>query len=249
MNKRLISIGETAKILSVSLDTLRLWEKKGILLSFRPTPTSKRYYRTEDIDNFLRKDIEINIDDLITLAKKWVFDKSPTSLDPSLQCKTSDVFQARLQRFGFELNNVQRLKDISPLIVAVCGEIGNNSYNHNIGNWSDMQGVFFGYKIKDRQIVIADRGRGILETLKRVVPSLKNDQEALRVAFTEYISGRAPENRGNGLKFVKDVVSSNFPRLTFYTGNAKLELKKGMKELEIEEMNDSFHGCMAIIYF
>ncbi len=51
-------------------------------------------------------------------------------------------------------------------------------------------------------IIIADRGRGIMETLKKVKPGLANDMDALTVVFTERISGRAPEARGNGLKFV-----------------------------------------------
>lgn len=53
MNTQLITIAEAAKKLSVSMDTLRDWDTKGILKSFRPTPTGKRLYRTEDIENFI----------------------------------------------------------------------------------------------------------------------------------------------------------------------------------------------------
>ncbi len=55
MEKKLLSIGETAKLIGVSIDTLRQWDKNGILPSFRPSEASKRYYRKEDIDSFLSK--------------------------------------------------------------------------------------------------------------------------------------------------------------------------------------------------
>lgn len=249
MSKRLYSIGETAKFLGVSIDTLRLWDKKNILLSFRPSPESKRYYRKEDIDNFLAKDKQPYEGDLASMAKDWAFAELPTTIHSSLYCETSDIFSARLQRFGLELSRIPELKDIFSLVVAIAGEIGNNSYNHNIGNWPDMSGVLFAYNIQNRQVVLADRGQGILKTLKRVIPELSNDHEALNTAFTEYVSGRAPENRGNGLKFVKDVVLSNPISLQFYSGDAQLVLTENASEFNIEDSNTSFHGCVAIINY
>ncbi|MBI2340335.1 MAG: hypothetical protein HYU99_08235 [Deltaproteobacteria bacterium] len=69
-------------------------------------------------------------------------------------------------------------------------------------------------------IVIADRGQGILSSLKRVLPSLKDDQEALETAFEKKLSGRAPEKRGNGLKFVRGVIHGNSSKgLLFLSGN------------------------------
>ena len=63
--------------------------------------------------------------------------------------------------------------------------------------------------MRKRYIVLADRGLGILETLKQVRPTLKTHIEAVNVAFTEILSGRAPEKRGNGLKFVREVTFTN----------------------------------------
>lgn len=246
MDQKLLSIGEASTLLGVSVDTLREWDRKGVLPSFRPLPTSKRYYRKEDIDNFLKGKRPI---DLIGMAKEWISSKPATELPSSLYCKTSDIFSARLQHFGIEIENISEIKDIFPLIIAITGEIGNNSYNHNIYNWPDIPGTFFGYDLTKRVIVLADRGQGILKTLKRVLPKLKNDQDALRVAFTEYITGRAPEERGNGLKFVRDVVIANPIHLVLQTGNAELDLKKGDSELNITKTNSSLRGCIAIIQF
>lgn len=249
MGKKLLSIGETAELLGVSIDTLREWDKNNILSSFRPSPSSKRYYRSDDIDNFLKRDTKTEEEDIVTLAREWATNKSSIAIPSSFYCETNDVFSARLQSFSMQLERMPELKEIFPLIVAIVGEIGNNSYNHNIGNWPDVSGVFFAYNLDKRQIVLADRGRGILKTLERVVPTLRTDAEALETAFTKYISGRAPEDRGNGLKFVRDVIFANPFQLQFYTGNAELELKQNTNELNIKTTNIKFHGCIAIIHY
>ncbi|MDP2643084.1 MAG: MerR family DNA-binding transcriptional regulator [Candidatus Peregrinibacteria bacterium] len=249
MAKKLLSIGETSELLGISIDTLRQWDEKQILSSFRPSPSGNRYYRMEDIENFLKKDTKNKEENIANLAQEWATNKAPISIPASFYCETNDVFSARLQSLSILLERLPKLKEIFPLIIAIVGEIGNNSYNHNIGNWPDVPGIFFAYSLDKRQIVLADRGRGILKTLQRVVPNLKTDKEALNIAFTKYISGRAPENRGNGLKFVKDVISENPFQLQFYTGNAETELKQNTTELNIKTLDTKFHGCIAIIQY
>lgn len=242
-NKSFLTIREAAKTLGVSIDTLRRWDKKGSLRSIRPTPTSHRYYQKEEISNLLPKN------DLLNLAKNWAVSQKSTIPQQENYCETSDVFNARLERMGRELGKTKELEKIFPLIVAIAGEIGNNSFNHNIGNWPDTPGIFFGYSLSKRQIILADRGQGILKTLKKVRPLLKNDEEALRTAFTEFISSRAPEDRGNGLKFVKNVVMENNLSLLFQSGDAELHLKKDDKKLDIKGTAPYFHGCIAVINF
>ena len=101
---------------------------------------------------------------------------------------------------------------------------------------------------RKKQIVLADRGRGVLKTLRSVKPSIKNYKEALRVAFTEIISARAPEARGNGLKFVREVVSTNPIQLLFYSGNAQVSITDS-KDLKIENIEKYYSGCLAAITF
>lgn len=249
MTNKLLTIGETAQLLGISVDTLRVWDKNNILPSFRPDPSGHRYYRRGDIENFLRKPVKNEEKDIVSLGKEWAMAKSPIAISTSFYCETNDTFSARLQSFSIKLERNVELKEIFPLIIAITGEIGNNSYNHNIGNWPDVPGIFFSYNLEGRLVVLADRGRGILKTLEPVLPDLKTDEEALKIAFTKYISGRAPEDRGNGLKFVKDVVFSNPFQLKFYTGNAALELNQNATELNIKTSNTQFHGCIAIIHY
>ena len=57
-------------------------------------------------------------------------------------------------------------------------------------------------------ICIADREQGIFQSLIKVHPELIDEQTALHAAFETIISGRSPEQRGNGLKFVKHNLST-----------------------------------------
>jgi len=161
-------------------------------------------------------------------------------------CPTRDIFQARLDKMLDGLLKSPIPENDAYIFSAIAGEIGNNSFDHNLGSWPDIMGIFFCYVIGEGKIkaVLADRGQGILKTLKVVKPDLQTDREALKVAFTEKISGRAPENRGNGLKFVRENIQNRKMRLIFSSGNAKIELNDKMK---IFETGQKINGCLAII--
>ena len=165
-------------------------------------------------------------------------------------CPDSLIFKARLSRLETDLSKIDEVKNIFPLITAIVGEIGNNSYDHNLGNWPDIRGIYFAYDVNKKQIVLADRGQGLLKTLRKVKPELKNDEEALEVAFTEIISSRMPEARGNGLKFVRQVISDNSSfSLEFYSGSAKLSIKQGSENLNIKNSDINYSGCISLIKF
>ena len=242
MDPDLIKIGDAAATLGVSVDTLRRWDKSGRFSSIRNVPAGYRYYS--------KKAVEIYLNDLLKLATDWIF--SGEEIPAHFYCKDSSIFQARLSRMQDQLGAVdnEEVKNNFPLVVAVAGEIGDNSFGHNLGNWPDIPGIFFGYDINKRQVVLADRGQGILQTLKRVRPELIDDRQALKVAFTEIVSGRAPEERGNGLKFVRRVVIKSLSGLFFQSGNAQLELKKGDSEdLRVNQAQKYFRGCLASLVF
>lgn len=110
-------------------------------------------------------------------------------------------------------------------------------------------GVFFTYSMRNRKIVLADRGQGVLTTLKQVRPHLTTAREALTVAFTETISGRYPETRGNGLKFVRSIIVKHPLSLFFRSGDSQLHLAQGDKEITPEPSLKSISGCFAVISF
>ena len=237
--RELITIGEAAEILGVSIDTLRRWDKNGKL---NPAKISDAGYRL-----YYRSQVELFLDDLFGLAKDWVL--KGTEMPSRFYCSNGAVFQTRLIQMQDLLMGVTELSSIFSLVVAVAGEIGNNSFDHNLGNWPDTPGIFFAYDIHKRNVVLADRGLGVLTTLKRVKPELNTDEEALRVAFTEILSGRSPESRGNGLKFVRKIVAENPIGLLFQSGDAELTLSKDSDKLNLRSLPKSFRGCLALITF
>lgn len=234
-----ITISKAAEILGVSVDTLRRWDKDGKL---SPVKTSEAGYRL-----YARSQINLFLDELFGLAKEWVLNDTP--IPPKFYYSNSATFQTALTQMQDLLVSVKELDPIFSLLVAVSGEIGNNSFDHNLGNWPDTPGIFFAYDIHKRTIILADRGRGVLTTLKRVKPELHTDEEALQVAFTEIVSGRAPESRGNGLKFVRKIVAENPIGLLFQSGAAQLTLTKDSDVLDIQHLPAPFHGCLALITF
>ncbi len=239
MDEKLLTIREAAEFLSVSIDTLRRWEKSGKLAAVKKPGGTHRFYR--------KTDLEVFSVDLLNLAKRWAI--SGGEAPPEFYCSNKAVFQTRLIKMQDLLIRSGKEGALFSLIVAIAGEIGNNSFDHNLGNWPDVPGVFFGFDINKGMVVLADRGLGILETLRRVRPDLKDHTESMIVAFTEIVSGREPEKRGNGLKFVRKVIAENSIDLFFQSGDTELWLDKNNANLRIAISPENIRGCLAVITF
>lgn len=241
VNKDILNIREASIFIGISIDTLRRWDKSGRLVAIRGGKGSHRFYKKSDLELFLK--------DPFALAKAWVFAVSPLEPEKDFYCSNSSIFQARLAGLEHTLKNINEFSSVFSLITSVAGEIGNNSFDHNLGSWPDTPGIFFAYDINKRMVVLADRGNGILQTLKRVKPELQGHIHALKVAFTEVITGRAPEKRGNGLKFVRNAVAASGINLIFQTGDAQLMLKSHSNKLYLKKTDCDFHGCIALVRF
>lgn len=239
MNDDLITIGQAAEILGVSIDTLRRWDESGKLVAIRKGGGTHRYYR--------EKELEIFASDLFKFASEWI--SSKIEFPERFYCQTSAIFQARLIKMEQLLMQKPGYEKLFSLIVLVAGEIGDNSFAHNLGKWPDMAGIFFGYDLEKRIIALADRGLGVLKTLRQVRPELPNHTAAVEVAFTEFISGRAPEKRGNGLKLVREVVASNPINLFFASGDAEVRMQDQRKDFRVTRGTDMINGCLVKIEF
>jgi len=169
----------------------------------------------------------------------WIVKPSVSVLNTQYQCESRDIFQGKLDNFYSENKN--------PLITAVVGEIGNNSFDHNLGSWIDVSGVYFEVLPSHKLIILADRGQGIKSTLSRIIPEIKNDKQALEIAFTKVISGRSPEHRGNGLKFVASAMKANGFELYFQSGKGCVYILKD--KIDFFESDYSVNGCFAIIKY
>lgn len=258
MNEK-IPIGVVSQMLGVNIQTLRRWDDDGSLNPDRSASLAHRYYTENQIGDFLSNNYKY----LEKASREWAFGESPTRIISKFHCPDKSIFKARLSRLELLLSRDEYLSvDYKfSLVTSIVGEIGNNAFDHNIGMWPDATGVFFGYSLSERKIILADRGQGILTTLVRVKPELLNHKEALRVAFTEYISGRAPENRGNGLKFVREVIvgksyDDTVPAvkietlgLDFQSGDGKVIIKYDSDDLNIQNVEDSNKGCFILLKY
>lgn len=237
--EKLLTISEAAAFLDVSPMTLRRWDESGTLVAIRKEGGTHRYYRL--------RDLELYNSDLKTLAHHWV--QEHAELPGQYYCSNASVFLARLTTFESQLMKQPGFEQLFSLIISVVGEIGNNSFDHNIGKWPDDPGVFFGYDIHKGLVILADRGVGVLQTLRQIRPTLKSHVDALRVAFTEIISGRAPEQRGNGLKYVREVVANSPIDLFFTSGDAEVRIQQPHKEMRITRSAILTRGCYVVLEF
>lgn len=183
------------------------------------------------------------------LTYEWLYaDSNKVDVQSEYYCQTRDVFEARNNRTPDRLIENGMNDGLAYLIYSMLGELGNNSFDHNLANWPDVPGVFFAvsYNGKIGKAIIADRGLGVLNTLKKAVPDLGTDGEALELAFTKKVSSRVMENRGNGLKFVKNNVNEHNLLLEFNSGNAQIIINHGMNKNNLE---NKINGCLAILNF
>lgn len=245
MKNQRLKITEASRLIGVSAQTLRRWDQSGELSGERSKQGGFRYYQISDLEHIV-EDRQLDIE---KLAESWVFgDGTWTPLDV-FYCATSNIFQLRLKILESTLDHFKGIEKLFTLITSSVGEIGDNSFDHNLGNWPDVPGIFFGFDAKRRKVVLADRGQGVLKTISRARPSLNTHTAALAVAFTEVLTGRSPEHRGNGLKYVRKIITANSFSLTFQTGDARLELSQGDQELRIKKTREIISGCFATIVF
>ena len=240
MQGKKVRIGDAAKILGVTIQTLRNWEKSGKLHAER-SHGKQRYYALHDLQNFKM--------DLAMLGFAWAASAQPPDVPDEYYCDRSDRFTSRVAKMGIVLQQAGISEDIASLLTLMAGEIGDNSFAHNGGNWPDVRGVFYAYDVKKRIIVLADRGRGVKATLQRVRPNLSNDVDALRVAFTEIVSGRDPEKRGNGLKVVRATAESRGFTLRFRSGIGIVRISKEVHPMHIDMAEENVRGTFAVILF
>lgn len=242
MDKEQVRIGEAAAMLGVTTQTLRNWERSGRLRAER-TAGGQRYYMVADLERFTI--------DLPELGWAWAASAQAPEISSDYYCERQDRFSSRLEKMGlaFQQTLGAPAADTVSLLGLVAGEIGDNSFAHNAGNWPDVPGVFYAHDVGKRVIVLADRGRGVRATLQRVRPAIASDVEALQVAFTERISGRDPEKRGNGLKVIREIAESQSIGLVLRSGLGVVRIPKEPGPMQIAQAKENVRGVYAVVTF
>lgn len=111
----------------------------------------------------------------------WLNARTLTESPQEWVCETRETLTARLPRLkSFVGEGLPR--NLLPLVISTAGEIGNNSFDHNLGQWRDVPGCWFEPQVTGLNlwICIADRGQGVFQSLIK----------------------------GNELKFVKNALST-----------------------------------------
>lgn len=240
----LVPIREAAQIAGVSMMTLRRMNAAGLLDAVRNVPRGKRF--------FFKSDLLALRYDAYARVRAWI--RPGTVPSP----RTSEGFYYAdegtvngLVTIGIrERLNGLAADDYISIIVSAAMELLNNAFYHNQGQWPDVEGVFYHFDRVERKLIVADRGVGLLENLRRVRGDLRTHADVLRVAFTEQISSRPVEgHRGYGLKHARLCVVRELKRLVYQTGDARLEIRAKDEELHITEGTNPVQGCLAILEF
>jgi hypothetical protein len=69
------------------------------------------------------------------------------------------------------------------------------------------------------------------------------------VAFTEVISGRAPEKRGNGLKVVRRIAEAEKMSLQLRSGLGVAKIPKHSGFFKIDTATENVRGVYAVVTF
>jgi hypothetical protein len=224
----------------VTEQTLRNWDASGKLTAKRGAG-GQRYYAKEVLERFSL--------DLPKLGWAWAASAQAPEIPGEYYCERQDRFTSRLEKMALILLGLEIPEATVSLLIQAVGEIGDNSFAHNIGRWPDTPGIFFGYDLHRKIVVLADRGQGVRATLKQVRPEIETDREALTVAFTEVVSGRHPEKRGNGLKVVRRVAELGPMSLEYRSGLGVVLFGKKSHSLHVSVSTENVRGTYAILTF
>lgn len=134
-----------------------------------------------------------------------------------------------LQEKGFQEEDVYR-------ITAIVGELGNNTFDHNLGKWPNgFIGCFLALRVhkteKLLEMVIVDLGVGFQESLKAHDPTPRSEQEAIIMGL-KGATGRIGEKRGNGLRTIRAWMK------LYYRGKLRIQSRNGVVEVENQAMHD-----------
>lgn len=141
-------------------------------------------------------------------------ERDSLNLHEILHCATSDEFSARLGRFDRMFHSFGLSDDLVKRATVLLGELGNNAFDHNLGNWpTDVSGVFIAAqnypKLRQVEVAVGDPGVGFKTSLRNAFPDLPNDVEAIKKGLAGF-TGRIGEKRGNGLRVIQHWTVDNF---------------------------------------
>ena len=159
-----------------------------------------------------------------------------------MHCIYRDEFNARLDRFITMFKTFGLSESDAQRATAVVGELGNNVFDHNLGNWpTTISGCIIAAqhypKTNTIEIAVGDPGIGFYGSLKTAFPNINSDIEAIKLGLAGN-TGRVGEIRGNGLKLIQQWTLQNFSGTVMIHSGSGLVIvdKTGMKERTVNKI-------------
>src|SRR5262249_38743779 len=75
-------------------------------------------------------------------AAAWLNARQGSSGPAEFICETREIFSARLPHLKTLIRSGLP-EQLLPVVIATAGEIGSNSFDHNLGQWRDVPGCWF----------------------------------------------------------------------------------------------------------
>lgn len=154
-------------------------------------------------------------------------------------CRYVDEFNARLGRFERMFRNFGLNDQDAKRALVIFGELGNNVFDHNLGNWpTNFSGsivIAQNYpSFKRIECAIGDAGVGFLGSLRAAFPELKDDIAAIQKGLKGY-TGRIGEDRGNGLQTIQNWTIKDFHGiLNIHSGGGLVQVdEQGIQTKEV----------------
>ncbi len=195
---------------------------------------TKKYLKIMHFDKILAKLGYIDAKEL--LSKIEVPERKSSNIPEVMHCYYRDEFNARLGHFITMFKNFGLNENDSQRATALVGELGNNVFDHNLGNWpTNISGCIIAAQnypsIKTIEIAVGDPGVGFYGSLKTAFPDINNDIEAIKLGLAGN-TGRIGEIRGNGLRLIQQWTLQNFSgKVMIHSGNGLVVVDKvGIRE-------------------
>lgn len=209
MNK-LIAIGQASKLLGVSIQTLRNWDKQGLLRPDEITKGGSRRYKLESLKN-INKNIKFNTDNLKTIAYARVSSHDQKD-DLIRQVQVLELYCAKA---GFNYEIIQDLgsgmnyykKGLTKLLNLILeGQVKRLVITHKdrlLRFGAEL--VFAICEAKEVEVIIINKGD---ENIKFEEELAKDVLEIITVFSARLYSSRSKKNK-KLLESMQEVINDN----------------------------------------
>ena len=209
MNK-LIAIGQASKLLGVSIQTLRNWDKQGLLRPDEITKGGSRRYKLESLKN-INKNIKFNTDNLKTIAYARVSSHDQKD-DLVRQVQVLELYCAKA---GFNYEIIQDLgsgmnyykKGLTKLLNLILeGQVKRLVITHKdrlLRFGAEL--VFAICEAKEVEVIIINKGD---ENIKFEEELAKDVLEIITVFSARLYSSRSKKNK-KLLESMQEVINDN----------------------------------------